>query len=60
MSKVDGEKFDSVWDAIAETQEEAVSLRMRSELMDKIADAIMLKLFAPFSAEIAPYGWRDW
>lgn len=40
MSKVKKEKFDSVWDAVADTPEEAVNLRVRSELMDKIAAII--------------------
>jgi len=30
------ETFASVWDAIADTPEEAANLRVRSELMDKI------------------------
>jgi predicted XRE-type DNA-binding protein len=30
------ESYDSVWDAIADTPEEAMNLRVRSELMDKI------------------------
>ena len=30
------DRFDSVWDAIADTTEEAANLRLRSELMDKI------------------------
>lgn len=30
-------KFDSIWDAIADTPEEATNLRVRSEMMDKIA-----------------------
>ena len=47
MSKVKGEKFDSVWDAIAETPEEAANLRVRAELMDKI------------SAVIAEKGWSQ-
>ena len=35
-----GERFDSVWDAIADTPEEAANLRVRSELMDKITQLI--------------------
>jgi len=37
MTKRKGESFESVWDAIADTPEEAANLRVRSELMDKIA-----------------------
>jgi len=32
--------FDSVWDAIADTPEEAANLRMRAELMTQIAEII--------------------
>jgi len=35
MTKTDN--FSSVWDAIAETQEQAANLRARAELMRKIA-----------------------
>ncbi len=31
------EKYDSVWDAIADTPQEAANLRARSELMQEIA-----------------------
>lgn len=34
------DRFDSVWDAIADTTEEAANLRLRSELMDKITALI--------------------
>ena len=34
------ERFASVWDAIADTPEEAVNLRLRSELMDQITGLI--------------------
>jgi predicted XRE-type DNA-binding protein len=34
------ETYASVWDAIADTPEEAANLRLRSELMDKIAALI--------------------
>ena len=34
------ESYDSVWDAIADTPEEAMNLRVRSELMDLIAALI--------------------
>ena len=36
MSKPKTESYASVWDAIADTPEEAANLRVRSELMDKI------------------------
>lgn len=34
------ENYASVWDAIADTPAEAANLRVRSELMDKIAELI--------------------
>ena len=37
MSKPKIESYASVWDAIADTPEEAANLRVRSDLMDKIA-----------------------
>ena len=37
MSKTKTESYASVWDAIADTPEEAANLRVRSELIDKIA-----------------------
>ena len=37
MSEESVQTFESVWDAIADTPEEAANLRLRSELMDKIA-----------------------
>ncbi len=40
MSKPEIESYASVWDAIADTPEEAANLRIRSELMEKIADII--------------------
>lgn len=40
MSKPKVEKYASVWDAIAGTPGEAVNLRVRSELMDKITAVI--------------------
>jgi predicted XRE-type DNA-binding protein len=36
MKKKQFEEFESVWDAVADTPEEATNLRLRSELMDKI------------------------
>lgn len=40
MSKSKIESYASVWDAIADTPEEAANLRVRSELMDKITALI--------------------
>jgi predicted XRE-type DNA-binding protein len=40
MSKPDIESYASVWDAIADTPEEAANLRVRSELMDKITEIL--------------------
>jgi len=37
MSKPKIESYDSVWDALADTPEEAANLRARAELMQKIA-----------------------
>ena len=34
------ERYASVWDAIADTSDEAANLRVRSELMDKIAELV--------------------
>jgi predicted XRE-type DNA-binding protein len=36
----DSETYASVWDAIADTREEAANLRARSELMQKIAEIV--------------------
>src|SRR5450631_2888664 len=36
MTKPKVQRFDNVWDAIADTPEEATTLRVRSALMDKI------------------------
>jgi predicted XRE-type DNA-binding protein len=36
MSEVEMQEFASVWDAIADTPEEAANLTMRSDLMDEI------------------------
>jgi hypothetical protein len=35
MSKIKAETYGSVWDAIADTPEEAANLRARAELMKK-------------------------
>ena len=40
MKKTQNDSFESVWDAIAVTPEEAANLRVRSELMDKISELI--------------------
>lgn len=40
MTKKKIERYDSVWDAISDTPEEAANLRVRSELMDKIIDIV--------------------
>lgn len=40
MTKPKIESYDSVWDAIADTPQEAANLRLRSELMDKITAVI--------------------
>ena len=40
MRKTKAETFASVWDAIADTPNEAANLRVRSELMSKIASIL--------------------
>ena len=40
MSKAKTPSYASVWDAIADTPEEAANLRVRAELMEKIAALI--------------------
>ena len=40
MNKAKTHGFTSVWDAIADTPEEAANLRVRAELMEKIAALI--------------------
>ena len=50
MSKAKTEKFDSVWDAIADTPEEAANLRVRAELMDKISAVIARKKWSQAEA----------
>ena len=42
MSKLERQSFANVWDAIADTPEEAANLPLRSELMDEI-EAIIKK-----------------
>lgn len=41
--KLKVERFESVWDALADTPEEAANLRLRSELMDQIEAVITEK-----------------
>jgi len=45
MSKVENkvESYTSVWDAIADTPQEAMNMRVRSELMSKIVAVIQEK-----------------
>jgi predicted XRE-type DNA-binding protein len=40
MSKLERQRFTNVWDAIADTPEEAANLTLRSELMDEIETII--------------------
>jgi predicted XRE-type DNA-binding protein len=40
MTQPETERYASVWDAIADTPEEAANLRLRSELMDQITAII--------------------
>lgn len=40
MEKVQPDTYASVWDAIADTPEEAANLRLRSELMEQIASIV--------------------
>jgi predicted XRE-type DNA-binding protein len=40
MTRPEVETYASVWDAIADTPEEAANLRVRAELMDKIGAII--------------------
>lgn len=35
------ERFNSVWDAIEDTSEEALNMRLRSELMAKLAERVV-------------------
>jgi predicted XRE-type DNA-binding protein len=50
MSKLKIQKFDNVWDAIADTTEEAANLRLRSELMDKVTEHIKAKKWTQMEA----------
>ena len=40
MTKTKNERYASVWDALADTAEEAANLKVRAELMRKIASLI--------------------
>jgi predicted XRE-type DNA-binding protein len=40
MSNIKGQRFANVWDAIADSPEEAANLSLRSELMDEIETII--------------------
>jgi predicted XRE-type DNA-binding protein len=40
MNQPETERYASVWDAIADTSEEAANLRLRSELVDQITAII--------------------
>jgi len=40
MSKPKAERYNSVWDAIADTPKEAANLRVRADLMQKITSII--------------------
>jgi predicted XRE-type DNA-binding protein len=40
MSEVHFDQFENVWDAIADTPEEAANLTLRSDLMEKIENII--------------------
>lgn len=40
MTQLTKDRYASVWDAIADTPEEAANLRVRSEMMDKITALI--------------------
>jgi predicted XRE-type DNA-binding protein len=43
MNKMKAQRFQNVWDAIADTPEEAANLTLRSELMDEIEEIIKKK-----------------
>ena len=50
MNKPQTDRFESVWDAIADTPEETANLRVRSELMDKISELIAANGRTPVEA----------
>ena len=43
MNKMKAQRFQNVWDALADTPEEAANLTLRSELMDEIEEIIKKK-----------------
>ena len=50
MSKTKTERFASVWDALADTAEEAANLKVRAELMRKIAVLVQDSGWTPAAA----------
>ena len=52
MTKSKIKSYASVWDAIADTPEEAENLRVRSELMDKISALIELEGWTQAAAAV--------
>ena len=50
MTQSEIQTFASVWDAIADTPEQAANLRLRSELMDKIVALIEAKSWTQLEA----------
>lgn len=50
MNPTETQSFASVWDAIADTPDEAANLRLRSELMDKIVALIEAKNWTQLEA----------
>lgn len=40
MTNDSSKTYATVWDALADSQEDAINLRLRAELMEKIADLI--------------------
>lgn len=50
MSEIEIENYNSVWDAIADTPEQAANLRARSELMRQIAAIVKESGWTPSEA----------
>jgi predicted XRE-type DNA-binding protein len=50
MSALEVRSYNSVWDALADTPEEAANLRIRSELMRKISALIAANAWTQFEA----------
>ncbi len=50
MHKINIETYASVWDALADTPDEAANWRMRSELMDQIGAIIAANQWTPLEA----------